>query len=659
MEQRLRAIVDKLNEYADQYYRHDNPTVTDGEYDALFDELLSLEKQTGLVLPDSPSRRVGGAPVQGFSQHTHLGQLWSLDKCRAKEEVAAWEQRIHKIYDQQTNLPPLLYALEYKIDGLTINLTYDNGRLVQAATRGNGLVGEGILPQVHTIRSIPLTIPFTGRMEVQGEGFMPLSSFDAYNKTAAEPLKNARNAAAGALRNLDPAVTASRKLDAFFYNVGYIEGKTLHSLPEMLEFLQENGIKISPKVQYFHSALEAYDAAMAQAQSRKQEDFLTDGMVIKVCDFATRAVLGHTERFPRWAMAIKFEAEEAVTTVLDVQWQVGRTGKLTPLALLSPVEICGATVKRATLNNMGDIRRKQVKIGGKVWIRRSNDVIPEIMGSVDDQGQEVPVPVQCPFCGAEVIQRGAHLFCSNTVDCKPQLLAALSHFASKGCMDIQGLNEKTLETFMDQLHVRYPADLYALTKEQILSLEGFKEKRAGNIISAIENSKHCGFSRFLSGLGIPNIGRKTAKDLASVYPDIQALSNATAEELAAMDDIGDIMAQSIVNFLADEKNKQHINDLLQRGVLPQSEVGSAAQAQGVLSGETIVFTGALSVMTRSQARESAEALGAQTTDSVSKKTTLVVAGENAGSKLAKAEKLGIKVITEQAYIDLIGRDNLQ
>ena len=659
MEQRLRAIVDTLNEYADQYYRHDNPTVTDGEYDALFDELLSLEKQTGLVLPDSPSRRVGGAPVQGFSPHTHLGQLWSLDKCRAKEEVAAWEQRIHKIYDQHENLPPLLYALEYKIDGLTINLTYDNGCLVQAATRGNGLVGEGILPQVHTIRSIPLTIPFTSRMEVQGEGFMPLSSFDAYNKTAAEPLKNARNAAAGALRNLDPAVTASRKLDAFFYNVGYIEGKTLHSLPEMLKFLQENGIKISPKVQYFHSALEAYDAAMAQAQSRKQEDFLTDGMVIKVCDFATRAVLGHTERFPRWAMAIKFEAEEAITTVLDVQWQVGRTGKLTPLALLSPVEICGATVKRATLNNMGDIRRKQVKIGGKVWIRRSNDVIPEIMGSVDDQGQEVPVPVQCPFCGAEVIQRGAHLFCSNSVDCKPQLLAALSHFASKGCMDIQGLNEKTLEAFMDQLHVRYPADLYTLTKEQILSLEGFQEKRAGNIISAIENSKHCGFSRFLSGLGIPNIGRKTAKDLASVYPDIRTLSNATAEELAAMDDIGDIVAQSIVNFLADDKNKRHINDLLQRGVLPESEVGSAAQTQGVLSGETIVFTGALSVMTRSQARESAEALGAQTTDSVSKKTTLVVAGENAGSKLAKAEKLGIKVITEQAYIDLIGRDNLQ
>ena len=304
MEQRLQTIVDQLNEYAEQYYRYDNPTVTDGEYDALFDELLALEKQTGIILPDSPTRRVGGTPIQGFSQHAHLGRLWSLDKCRSKEEVVAWEQRIQKLHDAGAGLPPLRYALEYKIDGLTINLTYQNGRLVQAATRGNGVVGEGILAQVQTIRSIPLTIPFDGTMEVQGEGFMPLSSFDAYNKTAEEPLKNARNAAAGALRNLDPAVTAARKLDAFFYNVGYIEGKELSSLPEMLAFLQENGLKISPKVQYFDSAVEAYDQAMKMAQSRKMEDFLTDGMVIKVCDFATRQVLGQTERFPRWAMAI-------------------------------------------------------------------------------------------------------------------------------------------------------------------------------------------------------------------------------------------------------------------------------------------------------------------------------------------------------------------
>ncbi len=655
MEQRLQSIVDQLNEYAEQYYRYDNPTVTDGEYDALFDELLALEKQTGIILPDSPTRRVGGTPIQGFSQHAHLGRLWSLDKCRSKEEVVAWEQRIQKLHDAEAGLPPLRYALEYKIDGLTINLTYQNGRLVQAATRGNGVVGEGILAQVQTIRSIPLTIPFDGTMEVQGEGFMPLSSFDAYNKTAEEPLKNARNAAAGALRNLDPAVTAARKLDAFFYNIGYIEGKELSSLPEMLAFLQENGLQISPKVQYFDSAVEAYDQAMKMAQSRKMEDFLTDGMVIKVCDFATRQVLGQTERFPRWAMAIKFEAEEAITTVQAVQWQVGRTGKLTPLALLEPVEICGATVKRATLNNVGDIQRKHVKIGGRVWIRRSNDVIPEIMGSVDDNGQEILPPEHCPFCGAEVVEKGAHLFCSNTVDCKPQLLAALAYFASKGCMDIQGLNEKTLETFMDQLGVRYPADLYRLTESQLLGLEGFKEKRAQNIVRAIQESKDCRLSQLLVGIGIPNVGKKTAKDLAALYPTIEALAGASTEELEAIYDIGSIVARSIVDYFADNKKRHQLEDLLACGVVPRGEMKRDDESQGLLSGETIVFTGSLSQMTRNQAKEQAEALGAVTTDSVSKKTTLVVAGENAGSKLTKAQTLGIRILTEQAYLDMISQ----
>lgn len=654
MEQRLHALVAQLNEYAEQYYRHDNPMVTDGAYDALFDELLRLERETEIVLDDSPTRRVGGTPVQGFSQHTHLAPLWSLDKCRSKEEVEAWEQRIQKLHDQAGDLPPLRYALEYKIDGLTINLTYDNGKLVQAATRGNGMVGEGILAQVQTIRTIPLAIPFDGKMEVQGEGFMPLSSFDTYNKTAEEPLKNARNAAAGALRNLDPAVTAARKLDAFFYNVGYIEGKTLSDLPQMLNFLRENGLKVSPKVEYFDSAAKAYDSAMSRAQSRKSEDFLTDGMVIKVCDFATRVALGNTERFPRWAMAVKFEAEEAVTTVLDAIWQVGRTGKLTPLAMLEPVEICGATVKRATLNNIGDIKRKHVKVGGKVWIRRSNDVIPEIMGSVDDKGTEIKAPEKCPFCSAPVIEKGAHLFCSNTVDCKPQLLAALSHYASKGCMDIQGLNEKTLETLMDAVGIRYPADLYKLTEAQIVALEGFQQKRAHNLISAIERSKECTMSRLLSAIGIPNVGRKTAKDLAARYATIEDLAGASAEELEAIDDIGGIVARSIIDFFTEEKNQRHLADLFACGVSPQSEVHEQKK-DGPLSGEVIVFTGSLSQLTRNEAKESAEALGAVTTDSVSKKTTLVVAGENAGSKLAKAQKLGLEVISEQTYLERIGR----
>ena len=382
---------------------------------------------------------------------------------------------------------------------------------------------------------------------------------------------------------------------------------------------------------------------------------MTDGMVIKVCDFATRQVLGQTERFPRWAMAIKFEAEEAITTVQAVQWQVGRTGKLTPLALLEPVEICGATVKRATLNNVGDIQRKHVKIGGRVWIRRSNDVIPEIMGSVDDNGQEILPPEHCPFCGAEVVEKGAHLFCSNTVDCKPQLLAALAHFASKGCMDIQGLNEKTLEAFMDQLGVRYPADLYRLTESQLLALEGFKEKRAQNIIRAIQESKDCRLSQLLVGIGIPNVGKKTAKDLAALYPTIEALAGASAEELEAIHDIGSIVAWSIVDYFADDKKRHQLKDLLACGVVPRGEMKENDEPQGLLSGETIVFTGSLSQMTRNQAKEQAESLGAVTTDSVSKKTTLVVAGENAGSKLTKAQSLGIRILTEQAYLDMISQ----
>ena len=312
-------------------------------------------------------------------------------------------------------------------------------------------------------------------------------------------------------------------------------------------------------------------------------------------------------------------------------------------------------MKRATLNNVGDIQRKHVKIGGRVWIRRSNDVIPEIMGSVDDNGQEILPPEHCPFCGAEVVEKGAHLFCSNTVDCKPQLLAALAHFASKGCMDIQGLNEKTLETFMDQLGVRYPADLYRLTESQLLGLEGFKEKRAQNIVRAIQESKDCRLSQLLVGIGIPNVDKKTAKDLAALYPTIEALAGASTEELEAIYDIGSIVARSIVDYFADNKKRHQLEDLLACGVVPRGEMKKDDESQGLLSGETIVFTGSLSQMTRNQAKEQAEALGAVTTDSVSKKTTLVVAGENAGSKLTKAQTLGIRILTEQAYLDMISQ----
>ena len=416
MQERMKELVEKLNEYARAYYAFDAPKVSDAEYDALFDELLALEAETGVTLPDSPTQRVGSEPLAAFEQQTHQARLWSMDKVRTRAQLVEWGARVERLraeYNAANNavLPPVRYALEYKFDGLTVNLTYENGRLVRGATRGNGVVGEAILPQIKTIRSLPLTIPFQGKMEVQGECYMRLSVLETLNRTGEEQLKNARNAAAGALRNLDPRVTARRRLDCYLYNVGYIEGKTLSEQTEMIAFLKENGLPTSPFLKTFDSIDAVYAGIEEAEKARESLDFLIDGMVIKVRDFATRLALGATDRFPRWAIAFKFAAEETTTTVRDVTWEVGRTGKLTPRAHLEPVELAGATISHATLNNWDDIERKHVGIGSRVFLRRSNDVIPEILCAVEGDVPERPVekPVHCPACGAHVEHRGVHL----------------------------------------------------------------------------------------------------------------------------------------------------------------------------------------------------------------------------------------------------------
>ena len=388
--QRMREFIDKLNEASRRYYDQNESDISDDEWDAMYAELRALEERTGIRLEDSPTRRVGGTVMEGFEQHRHIARLWSMDKAQSEEEILAWAQRCRKQTDEAGGLPKNTYCVEYKLDGLTVNLTYDGGRLVQAATRGNGEIGEAILSQAMTIRTIPLTIPFQGRMEVQGEGIMRLSQLKKYNETAAEPLKNARNAAAGALRNLDPQVTASRHLDAFFYQVGYIEGKSFETQYDMLDFLRENGLNVSPYVYPAETIEEALKAVHDVEAHRETLDYLIDGATIKITDMRTREVLGTTDKFPRWSIAFKFPAQETVTKLLKVTWELGRTGKLTPLAHLSPVDICGVTVKRATLNNYGDICRKRVRIGSEVWVRRSNDVIPEIMGVVWDGEGEAP-----------------------------------------------------------------------------------------------------------------------------------------------------------------------------------------------------------------------------------------------------------------------------
>ena len=655
--ERMRQLIGRLNEASRQYYELNEPTLSDDEWDAMYAELRALEAETGECLPDSPTHRVGGAVMAGFEEHRHIARLWSMDKAQSEEEILAWAQRCRKLTEAAGGLPENEYCVEYKLDGLTINLTYDGGRLEQAATRGDGEVGEAILPQARTIACIPLTIPFKGRMEVQGECIMRLSQLKRYNETAEEPLKNARNAAAGALRNLDPAVTASRHLDALFYQVGYIEGRSFATQGEMLDFLRENGLPVSPFAGRAATIGDALALVHRIEEQRDALDFLIDGATIKLTDMRTREVLGNTDKFPRWAIAFKFPAQETHTRLLRVTWELGRTGKLTPLAHLEPVDICGVTVRRATLNNYGDICRKRVRVGSEVWVRRSNDVIPEIMGVVhtgdgDAPETDIAEPTVCPACGGPLTRRGAHIFCLNRKTCRPQAIARLAHFASRQGMDIEAFSEKTAELFYDKLGVRSAADLYALNKEEMVALRGFGEKKADKLLAELEKSRRCELDAFLFAIGIPNIGRKTARDLMEHFGSLEALMNATAEELTALDDVGDIVAASITEFFAFGENRDFVEALLAAGVQPQQ---TAREDAGTLfAGMTFVLTGTLPTLTRAQAEELIRKNGGKAASSVSKKTSVVLAGESAGSKLDKARTLGVRIMDEAEFFSLLG-----
>ena len=657
--QRMRELIDKLNEASRRYYDQNESDISDDEWDAMYAELRRLEEKTGERMADSPTRRVGGTVMEGFEQHRHIARLWSMDKAQSEEEILAWAQRCEKQTNDAGGLTKNSYCVEYKLDGLTVNLTYDGGKLVQAATRGNGEVGEAILPQAMTIRTIPLTIPFTGRMEVQGEGIMRLSELKKYNETAAEPLKNARNAAAGALRNLDPQVTASRHLDAFFYQIGYIEGRSFETQQDMLTFMKENGLNISPFVRPAQTIEEALEAVHEIEQKRETLDFLIDGATIKITDMRTREVLGTTDKFPRWSIAFKFPAQETVTKLLKITWEVGRTGKLTPLAHLSPVDICGVTVKRATLNNYDDICRKRVRIGSEVWVRRSNDVIPEIMGVVWDGEGEAPEtdiqpPTVCPACGGELVklrEDGVHLFCLNRTSCRPQAIARMAHFASRQGMDIETFSTRTAGLFYDELGVRSAADLYHLDREKLVALKGFGEKKAEKLFAELEKSKDCELDAFLFAIGIPNIGKKTAYDLMAHFGTLEALMGASEQELEDVEDVGGVVAASITEYFADEENRRFVNRLLEAGVRPQMH---AQQDAGTLfEGMTFVLTGTLPTLSRAQAQEMIRKNGGKATGSVSKKTSIVLAGESAGSKLDKARELGVRIIDEAQFLQMI------
>lgn len=643
---KMRELVDTLNKWAYEYYVLDNPSVPDREYDRLYDELKKLEESTGRVEFDSPTKRVGGEPIKAFERHAHISRLYSLDKSVTYDELDAFFTRVGKVARNPE------YTVEYKFDGLTMCLTYDGGKFVRATTRGNGVEGEDVTAQCLTIKSFPLTVKYKGLMEVQGEAVIRLSVLAKYNETAKEQLKNARNAAAGAIRNLDPRVTAERNPEILFYNINYIDDENLLKTQEQhFEFLRGNGFKVYPFLRVCKSAEEVKSAIEEIEVERKKIDVLTDGAVVKLNDCSAREALGYTDKFPRWAMAYKFEAEESVTTVKKVVWQVGRTGKLTPLAMVEPVDLGGATVRKATLNNYGDVIRKDIKVGSKVLIRRSNEVIPEILGAVEHTEGSIPVekPAVCPACGTPVEEVGANLFCPNKL-CRPRIVGKFEHFAQKGAMDIEGLSEATAGQLYDTLGFTKCSELYSLTPESLGKLEGFKDKKIKNLLSAIEKSKTVSEERFIFALGIDGVGKVAAKDLTKKYPTAEELSKAVKEDLTELENVGEITAEAIVGWFADPENAEEVKALLSAGVNPQTVKKVEG---GSFAGQFVVLTGTLENFKRSEAQKLVEERGGECQSSVTAKTTLVIAGEAAGSKLEKAQKLGIKIIDETEFKNMI------
>ena len=646
----MQKLVEEINKHSYNYYVLDNPTISDKEFDTLYDRLVKLEKETGIILPNSPTQRVGGEILQGFEKYPHKERLYSLDKCQTKEDLGKW------IDDIKKDFPNATFTTEYKFDGLSLVATYKNGLFQSAGTRGNGFVGEDVTAQAKTIKSLPLEIDFKGELIVQGEAMITLSNLEKFNQNTTEKLKNARNAAAGALRNLDPKKTAERGLDWFVYTIHYAEGKTFETQNQMMQFLKQNGFNTGTYFNISKTKEEVFAEIDKIDTLRQTEDILLDGVVVRLNQIAQREDFGFTAKFPKWAMAYKFDAEEVTSILREVVWQVGRTGKLTPIAIIDPVELAGASISRATLNNFGDIQKKSVKLGSRVFVRRSNEVIPEILGLAEDMpdSTEIQKPLVCPSCGTPLTEIGANLFCLNKDTCKEQVVDRLANFASQNGMDIEGLSFSTIEKLYDTFKINKFHELYEMTGQEFMLLEGFdsKGKRANKLIMAMEKSKTVPFDKFLFALGIGEVGVKTAKDLANKFDSFETLKNASIEEILTVRNIGDVVAENIYNFFHSEENLEQIQKLFDYGVkivYPEKKQFKST----IFDGKTVVLTGTLNTLTRKSATELLESLNATVTNTISKNTNFLIAGASAGSKLAKAEALGIQILTEQEFLDII------
>ena len=651
VKERQKYLVEKLNEYAYNYYVLERPIVSDYDYDVLYDELVKIEEETGVILPSSPTQRVGGEILKGFKKVVHPVKLYSLNKCNDTLGIQKFVEDVNKIS------PNSRFTVEYKFDGLRIIAKYKNGQLVQASTRGNGSVGEDVTAQVKTIKSVPLSIDYKGELLVAGEGIITIPNLDKYNKTAEEKLKNARNAVAGAIRNLDPKVTSKRNLDVVFYDIISIEdGSLLKTQEEVFEFLKQNKFLTGKLFEVCSTAQEIEQVANKVDKVKAKLDILIDGLVIKLNSLSQREELGFTAKFPKWAIAYKFAPQELTSKLLSVEWNVGRTGKVTPIAHIEPIELAGATVSRATLNNYDDIQRKKVKVNSLVFVRRSNEVIPEILGVAQDteNSQIIEKPTTCPCCGRPLREVGPNIFCTN-LSCKDKVINSISHFATRNCMNIEGLSDKIVKTLYENCNVKKFSDLYKLKQEDLINLEGFKDKKINNLLQSIQNSKNPNLNNFIDALGIDGIGEKTAKDLSKKYGSINKLKLATIEDLLTIQDVGEIMAQNIYDYFNNEENLKELDTLYLLGVQVKEQESKTFDTTNPLYGKKVVLTGTLQNYKRSEATQIIESFGGEVVSSVSKNTDIVLAGSDAGSKLQKAESLGISVISEEDFEKLINK----
>ncbi len=666
IQQKLEQLRETLHYHAVRYYVEDSPEIPDVEYDRLMRELLDIEVQhPELVTIDSPSQRVGGMPLDGFATVSHEIPMLSLDNAFDDSELNAFHKRM---IDRLPAAKFDLFCCEPKLDGLAVSLLYVDGILVQAATRGDGTTGENITENVRTIAAIPLKLRGEGwpqRIEVRGEVFMPKAGFEKLNQVALKKgektFVNPRNAAAGSLRQLDSRITATRPLSFYAYSVGVVEGAELSS-SHYDRFLQLKGwgLPMCPETKRVAS-LEEVKAYYQDILTRRDElAYEIDGVVIKVDDIALQERLGFVARAPRWAIAYKFPAQEEITLLNDVEFQVGRTGAITPVAKLEPVFVGGVTVSNATLHNADEIARLQVKIGDSVIIRRAGDVIPQVVSVVLDRrpesARDIVFPTQCPVCRSEVerVEGEAVARCTGGLVCQAQRKEALKHFVSRKALDVDGLGEKVIEQLVDREMVETPADLFNLSAGVLTVLERMGPKSAQNIVNALEASKQTTLPRFLYSLGIREVGEATAANLANHFKSLELVMEATHEHLVEVSDIGAVVASHIEAFFAQDKNKQVIAKLIEQGVHWPEIAELSADTPQPLAGKTVVLTGSLSQLSRGEAKAALEALGAKVTGSVSKKTDILFVGENAGSKLAKAQELGIEVQTEQDLVNLMG-----